>query len=76
MQATATSDAQLPVYRTRDVSYEPKKQVEKMAVPSPVAVHVYQTSFCVAIQLRSVVVHSASVTAGRAVTVAVAVSNA
>jgi uncharacterized membrane protein (DUF485 family) len=73
LQPTATSEAQLPEYNTIEVSYEPTKQVEKVAVPASVAVHLNQTSLFVVPQLRKVPVHSASVTAGRAVTVAVVV---
>jgi hypothetical protein len=56
------------------VSYEPAKQVEKVALPAAVAVHVNQTSGD-APQFRKVPVHRASVTAGRAVAVAVVVLN-
>jgi hypothetical protein len=75
LQPTATNEAQLPEYRTKEVSYEPAKQVEKVAEPFSVAVHLNQTSLVVVVQFRKVPVHRASVTAGRAVAVAVVVSN-
>ena len=74
MQPTATNEAQLPEYRTKEVSYEPAKQVEKVALPASGAVHWNQTSGD-APQSRKVPVHSASVTGGRAVAVAVVVLN-
>jgi hypothetical protein len=75
LQPTATNEAQLPEYSTKEVSYEPAKQVEKVALPASVAVHLNQTSLVVVVQLRKVPVHKASVTAGRAVAVAVVVLN-